>query len=273
MEQTTCLNCGSVLTPRQNYCYNCGQRTDASRITFRHLFRDFLQAFAHADKGILNLVKGLTVNPGRTAVEYVQGKRKKYFNPFAFLGLCIAFMVFLNNWIKPYNDLPTPDPQVMARIPDEELRQLYLVSIERNVRAQKFVNKNLNIASVLVAPYFAVMLWLFFKRRNRNIAEITVTYILFTGFANVLSTILVSPWMSYYRNSFANGILTYGNMFLQTLYFSWGLNIFFGYKSVTGYMKVFGALFLIGLIGFIILFIVFFFYIYRGDSFRVLKYL
>jgi hypothetical protein len=135
-------------------------------------------------------------------------------------------MVFLNNWIKPYNDLPTPDPHVMARIPDEELRQLYLVSIERNVRAQKFVNKNLNIASVLVAPYFAIMLWLFFKRRNRNIAEITVTYILFTGFANVLSTILISPWMSYYRNSFTNGVLTYVNMFLQTLYFAWGL-IFF----------------------------------------------
>jgi Protein of unknown function (DUF3667) len=154
MEQATCLNCGAVLTPGQNYCYNCGQR-QTHHAFLSGIFSRIFYRPSHAGRGILNLVKGLTINPGRTAVEYIQGKRKKYFNPFAFLGLCIAFMVFLNNWIKLYNDLPTPDPQVMARIPDEKLRQLYLVSIERNVRAQKFVSKNLNIASVLVAPYFA----------------------------------------------------------------------------------------------------------------------
>ena len=273
MELATCLNCGVSLRPNQRFCYNCGQRTNTSRVTFRHLFHDFLQTFAHADRGLLNLIKGLAINPGRTAVEYIEGKRKKYFNPFAFLGLCIAFMVFMNNWIKPYNDLPSPDPAVLARIPDENLRQLYLVSIERNVRVQKFVNKNLNIASVLVAPYFAFMLWLFFKRRKRNIAELTITYILFTGFANVLSTILVSPWMSYYRNSFTNDVLIYCNIFLQTLYFSWGIKTLLGYNTASGYFKVFGALFLIGLIGFIILLIGFFFYIYRGESFQVLKYL
>jgi hypothetical protein len=273
MEQANCLNCGAVVTAAQNFCYNCGQKTDISRITFRSLLHDFLLVFAHADRGILNLVKGLTINPGKTVVEYIQGKRKKYFNPFGFLGLCIAFMVFMNNWIKPYNDLPSVDPQVMARIPDENLRQLYVLSIERNVRAQKFVNNNLNIASVLVAPYFALMLWLFFKKRGRNIAEITVTYILFTGFANVLSTTLISPWMAYYRNSFAHDVLLYSSIFLQTLYFVWGLNVFFGYKSVTGYMKVLGALFIIGLIGFIVVLITLFFYLYQGESFKVLKYL
>lgn len=272
MELTTCLNCGVTLKPNQYYCHNCGQKTNTSRITFRHLFREFLQTFAHTDRGLINLVKGLAANPGKTALEYIEGKRKRYFSPFAFLGLCIAFMVFMNNWIKPYNDLPTPDPKVLARITDENLRQLYLVSIERNVRVQKFVNKNLNIASIAVSPYFAFMLWLFFKPRGRNVAELTVTYILFTGFANVVSTILMSPWMSYYRNSSTNDVLIYVNMFLQTLYFTWGIKIFLGYKTTSGYFKVLGALFFIDLIGFIILIVAFFFYIYRGQGFQVLKY-
>ncbi|MBK5273063.1 MAG: DUF3667 domain-containing protein [Bacteroidia bacterium] len=273
MEQSNCLNCGEAIDPQQKFCRNCGQKTDISRITFRSLFRDFLLVFAHTDKGIFNMAKGLTINPGKTVVEYAAGKRKKYLNPFAFLGLCIGLMLFLNNWLKPYNDLPLADPEVLARIADEKMRQLYLLTIERNVRVQKFVNSNLSLASVIVAPYFAFMLWLFFKRSNRNVAEITVTYVLLTGFANVLSTIIVGPFMSYYRNQHPHDFILYGSILLQTLYFSWALNVFFGYKSIAGYFKVFGALFLIGLIGFVLLLIGFFFYIYRGESFHVLKYL
>jgi len=52
-----------------------------------------------------------------------------------------------------------------------------------------------------------------------------------------------------------------GIIFLQTIYFVWVLNVFFGYKSIAGYMKVPGALFIIGLIEFIILLVALFFYI------------
>jgi len=273
MKPPNCLNCGTELLPKQKFCSNCGQKADTSRITFKSLFYDFLQVFAHADRGIFNLAKGLLINPGKTAVEYVDGRRKNYFNPFSFMGLCIALMLFLNIWIKPYNDLPTPDPAVLARITDESTRQLYLLTIERNVRVQNFVNSNLSLTSIFIAPYFAFMLWLFFKSRKRNVAEITVVYILFTGFANVLSTIIAGPLMGYYRNQPPHDYILYGSVLLQTLYFSWGLKELFGYKTTGGYFKVFGALFLIGLIGFIFVLIAFFFYVYRGESFHVLKYL
>jgi len=75
MKPPNCLNCGAELLPKQKFCSNCGQKADTSRITFKSLFYDFLQVFAHADKGIYNLAKGLLLNPGKTAVEYVEGKR------------------------------------------------------------------------------------------------------------------------------------------------------------------------------------------------------
>src|SRR5260370_35990241 len=143
MQPTNCLNCGAALLASQNYCPNCGQKADTARITMRQLLFNFLQTFTHAERGLLNLMKGLAINPGRTATEYVEGKRKSYFNPFTFLAVCIAFMLLLNKWIKPYDGLPVPDPQVLARITDDAIKNMYLLSIERTAGVQDFLNKNL----------------------------------------------------------------------------------------------------------------------------------
>jgi hypothetical protein len=272
MQQANCLNCGAVLTPQQKFCDNCGQKKDTPRITLPGLAKDFLQIITHADKGLLKLLKGLVTNPGKTAAEYVEGKRKTYFNPFTFLALCIAFMLFVNSWTKPYGDLPVPDPEVLARIPDEQTKELYILTVERNAKMQNFSNKNLSNLSVLVAPYFAFFLWLFFPGRKRNVAEITVAYVLFTGFGNVLSTIFISPWLAMYRNTSAYYPIFCTSLLLQTMYYAWGLKTFFNFRTAGGYIKVLAALGLIGLIGFILLIICLFFYVYHG-AFSVFKYL
>ncbi|GEM_PF-4297466 len=84
MHPTDCLNCGAAWQPGMNYCPQCGQKTDIHRLTFTHILHEFFHAFTHADKGIFHLLKGLATQPGTVAREYVEGKRKKYFNPFTF---------------------------------------------------------------------------------------------------------------------------------------------------------------------------------------------
>jgi hypothetical protein len=271
MQELKCLNCGEPLLPEQKFCPSCGQQTNIPRITNLHLLQEFIRSFAKGDKGVLRLLKGLATNPGKTAAEYVQGRRKTYFNPFAFLALCIALMVFVNKWTKPYVDLHSPDPTILARIPDESMKQAYVLSVERLGKINDFGNKNLNLLSVIVAPYFAFFLWLFFRRRNRNFAEITVAYILFTGFGNLLFTILVSPWLASVHHTSAYNPILYSSMVLETMYYAWGLKTFLGYRTAGGYIKVLAALGLIGLIGFILLLIVLFFYVYHDTG--ILNYL
>jgi hypothetical protein len=273
MQPANCLNCGVALQVHQKYCPGCGQKTDTPRITMRQLLRDFLQTFTHAEKGLFKLIKGLTINPGRTAAEYVEGKRKTYFNPFSFLAICVGFMLFMNHWIKPYPDLPVPDPQVLARMPDDYIRDLYVVSVERTAALQDFFNKNMNILLVFITPYFAFVLWLFFRYRNRNMAEINVAYLLFTGFSNLASPLIFAPCLSMVRNTPAYYYVYWSIAFIQTLYFAWGRKIFFNYRTTSGYIKVLGVLLLIGLIGFILLFTGLFIYVYGGETFQVLKYL
>lgn len=268
-----CLNCRAYLSAHKKFCSNCGQKVKISRFTFRGLLQDLLHSFIHAEIGLLKLLKGLMLRPGFTAAEYVEGRRKTYFSPFAFLALCIGFMALLNNWMNTYGDLPVPDPKVIANISDAKMKGLYIVSIERIARMISFGNHYLNIISVLISPFFAFFLWLFFRKRKRNMAEITVAYVFFTGFTNVLTTLIISPIVVVTRGTGAYYPLQFSTVILQTLYFAWGFTYFFNYRSASGYVKVLLVLWLAGAIGLIIFITALFYYVYHGEVFEVLKYL
>lgn len=273
MQETNCLNCGTPLMPDQRFCSNCGQKTAIPRITARSLLRDFLQTILHAERGILNLLKGLATIPGRVVTEYIEGKRKRYFNPFSFLALCIAFTVIMNSWLKPYDALPVPDQQVLARIPDEKTKSIYLLTVKRTAKAQNFFNKNMNFGTLITAPFFAFFLWLFFRQSQRNMAEIAVAFILLTAFNSILISILVSPWMSFYRNTSASLPLFFAGLMLESFYYAWGLKTFFRYKTGGGYMKVLLVLWLAGLIGLILVIGLYYLYVYHSGASVVLRYL
>jgi len=268
---TTCLNCGTELTNQQNFCPDCGQKTDTPRISFLYLAKEFLAVFAHADKGLFNLAKRLAINPGQVAIDYVEGRRKRYFNPFGFLVICIALSFPIYNLVKPAQDLPQPEFEDLQRIP-AELQLMALNAKDRAQAVQHFFNKNINLISVFVAPYFAFMLWLFFRRRKRNIAEITLAYLLFIGFGNIISVVIFYPLMAIFKDPVSFSILLWISTFVQIGYDAWGMKTFFKYKTAVGFIKVLSALLLIGFIGLVILLIFLFFYVY-GGSFELLYYL
>lgn len=259
--------------PGQVYCPLCGQKTSTRRLSFRQLGLDFLRVFLNLEKGLWRLVRGLTIRPGSTAEDYIKGKRKRYFNPFTFMAICIAGMLFIYSWLKPYSGPPVPDPAVLARISDPDLKQLYLDSVERIGLAQGFVNRYMNIISVLISPWFAFFLWLFFKRSQRNMAEITVAYILFSAYGNLVSTMLFSPVLSCILDTPGYYPLLCTMILLQTLYIARGMRRFLNLKTGSGFWQVLGVLALAGLAGFILVFITYFFYVYQDGAFTILQYL
>ncbi len=93
MTQQICKNCGVHF--KGSFCSSCGQKFNVSAFTFRHIFEEAFHAFTHADKGFLIMLKKLLLNPGKVAFEYiVEGRRKKYFNPFTFFVLVTAIAAF-----------------------------------------------------------------------------------------------------------------------------------------------------------------------------------
>jgi len=245
-----CLNCSEVLYPRDKYCGRCGQQTNIDRISFRELSHEFFHTILHVEKGVIRLFKGLLFKPGKTAAEFVEGKRKTYFNPFTFMAMCVALTIFAHNWLNPYIDPSVPDPAALASIPESE-RPAHLQKNERIADLQKFATKNMNLIDVVVCPWFAFGLWLFYRKRKRNIAEITIAYLLFTAFGLVLFTVFISIPMHFLRDSNAYYPIFWVGIILQSMYYTWGLKGFFNLHSAWDYIKILAVLALIAAIGII----------------------
>lgn len=77
-----CLNCEAQL--QGPYCHQCGQKK-AHRMTLPHLLHEVVHFITHLDGRFGNTLRGLARNPGRLALNYVQGQRARYFAPGTFL--------------------------------------------------------------------------------------------------------------------------------------------------------------------------------------------
>ena len=87
---THCLNCNAALTPGQAYCSVCGQKADTHRLSLHDIGHAAIHVFTHTDHSVLGLVRDLAYKPGRVARDYVDGKRRKYFNPFTFFIVVVG---------------------------------------------------------------------------------------------------------------------------------------------------------------------------------------
>src|SRR5579864_2451240 len=90
-----CKGCGGTLDSGMHFCPSCGETAHPHRLDLKHILHEFIHAFLHADKGIFLLVKQLAQEPGLTALSYVNGSRKKYFNPVSFLLIAGGLAFFL----------------------------------------------------------------------------------------------------------------------------------------------------------------------------------
>ena len=91
---TRCLNCETALDISEKYCHQCGQLNSTKKITVKDFFEEFLSNFYAYDSRLRNSIISIFTKPGILALEYNQGKRHKYANPFRFF-LSISIVLFI----------------------------------------------------------------------------------------------------------------------------------------------------------------------------------
>jgi hypothetical protein len=126
--------------------------------------------------------------PGRVARLYVEGKRKKYFNPFNFLVLMVAIALF---FILKFESLAVLNRNLNSDNPE----------------LLHFAFKYYNVFIFIMCPVNAFLMWLFFRKYNMNFIEnlvlatymsgqamffyciIFLSFILFTSSVRIIGTI------------------------------------------------------------------------------------
>ncbi|MEO5944280.1 MAG: DUF3667 domain-containing protein [Ferruginibacter sp.] len=118
-------------------------------------------------------------HPGVVIREYIEGQRKKYFNPYTFYIVTTAILIFITSQVFKYED------------------KLFDF---RNEYGQ-FLNLHRNIINICCLPVVALLLQLFFYKKKYNYAE-WITFLVFAfGFINffeIFIQLLYFPFISYH---------------------------------------------------------------------------
>jgi Protein of unknown function (DUF3667) len=193
MHPTTCINCSTTYTG--SFCNNCGQKTP-HRFTLSHIFHELIHVFIHADKSFLSLVPQLLFKPGIVALDYVAGKRKRYFNIFQYLLIIVGITTFLvsrthfmENVVKDVNSYFSNSFSA---------RQL-----DFQQKAISLMQKYFNVIQVALIPIYAFTCWLFLGRKKYNYAENIVLHTVIGGQTNTLAALITIPFVYFFSNSMA----------------------------------------------------------------------
>ncbi|RYZ87215.1 MAG: DUF3667 domain-containing protein [Proteobacteria bacterium] len=190
-----CLNCGNILT--ENYCGGCGQKSDTHRISPKSfMMHDVLHGTFHVERGMFFTARQSLTRPGQAALDYIEGKRKRYYNVF-YLVLITAGLMFFFWHLYQELDLSrsqaNPDAAGFSSTPD----------------SIKIFSKDNKISIFLFVPFAALNSYLLFRRKRLNIAEhsiiagmVLLGILILTTIGNVLFFLdLLLPFSDAVANS------------------------------------------------------------------------
>jgi hypothetical protein len=168
-----CLNCQAIFGPDHKFCSACGQKTATTRLTMRENAHDITHAVTHAEHSIFALIRALLTRPGHVAREFVEGKRKRHFGPWAFLvitiGLASAVILLTGlQWFAPFG----------------------------HGRAGEILQRHVNLVILLQMPLLAMFCWLLFRRSGLYFAEHLVLAAYTSGFHALFMAAVETPLLA-----------------------------------------------------------------------------
>lgn len=189
---TVCKNCEATF--EGNFCPNCSQKAGTHRFTLKHFAHEFFHALTHTDKGILFLIKELSFRPGKVAIEYNEGKRKKYFNPFTFLLITIALQVYTVKKTDFFHHFSITAQTYAETLTKQSKRPSTSNKLNEDLKKVEgrtgMVVENNRLLIFTFTPILAVLTWLFFFGSGYNYAENLV----FNVFIMAQQTFLFLPF-------------------------------------------------------------------------------
>ncbi len=90
----TCLNCEQPISDNDNFCSNCGQVNDELPLSIKQFISEFFSGFFSFDSRFFKTFIPLLFKPGKVSKDYIEGKRRRYVNPFQ-LYLHVTIIFFL----------------------------------------------------------------------------------------------------------------------------------------------------------------------------------
>jgi hypothetical protein len=193
-----CKNCETPNYSDFNYCPQCSQKVNLHRISPHEVLHEAIHYFTHADKGIFQLVRDLTLKSGVVAQEYINGKRKKYFPPLNFFLLVAAIFVFISN--IPKEVAPVDIQKENSELnnisnPAEKEKMIHLY--ERKEKTMHFIRKYSNLMAMMALPLTAFFFLAILQKRKIQLHRASGGRYVYVRFLHFNQYLINSPYITF----------------------------------------------------------------------------
>jgi hypothetical protein len=210
-----CRNCNTHLAFGQVYCSACGQKLISERLTLHEIARELIHAVFHVDRSAISLVRMLLVRPGAVALDYVQGRRKRYFGPFGLLFVVVAAASAAFAFTG-FRAVPTSNANIVT----------------------DFVQSHINLVMFAEVPLLAGLSRLLYARAGFNFAEHLVLAAYTSSLRILSSTLILIPAWYVFRPSNSTAVYLYlAYLTVWLLYFGFAASQFFSGRRVLSWCK------------------------------------
>jgi Protein of unknown function (DUF3667) len=210
-----CKTCGDAIVKEYEFCPHCGEIVHAHRLNIKHVVHELIHGFIHADKGIFLLVKELAYRPGKAALEYTEGSRKKYFNPVSFLLIAGGLAFFLNSKLG-----------VLKAIGSNKIAS----------HVTEFYHQATTPIIILTIPLLSLYSWLFFRATGKNYAENMVMNMYMMGEFHLFTIIVLILPVYLFPRLFI--FFVFANIFTMAVYNYFTCKNFFNQSTSSTVIKV-----------------------------------
>ncbi|RYG00742.1 MAG: DUF3667 domain-containing protein [Chitinophagaceae bacterium] len=134
------------------------------------MLHEVIHAVTHADKGIFSYSIGLLYKPGIIARDFVEGKRKRYFNPFQYLIIILGVYILTMS--------ATHFMEKMTQYMNDNQQNYVKTELDA---AFAVINKYQKFIYLALVPLTTFLIQLLFRKKGFNYTEHLVGYVVYYG--------------------------------------------------------------------------------------------
>lgn len=187
-----CKNCDNIVVG--NFCTNCGQNSKVDKLNLPNFLTEISDSVFQLNRGLLYTIKELFIRPGHAIRDFIQGKRKEYFKPIAYV-LSLSTVYFL---VSQISDSPTLIDDFLTGASD---------GVQDKVAITKFpivdwLSNNYAYTTLLLIPIFSLASFISFLGLGRNYLENIVINSYITGQQAIFYCLFMLIGVSFDINDF-----------------------------------------------------------------------
>lgn len=169
-----CKNCQTNLITEDKFCTKCGAKVITTKITFSSASEEFFSNFISWDNKFYKTLLHLFSKPEQVINGYLNGVRKRYMQPFAFLIIAITiygiYIYFAKDSLFEYQDYLNAKFQRSGNLKTDQFTE----NMSRKIN--RFTVNYFNIVIFSSIPIIALLNLIVFRKRNFIEHCITLVY-------------------------------------------------------------------------------------------------